>query len=183
MRRSLGAIAGIVVAAWMGSGRAAEPTATPAPFVDTYNSIADVILAADKGEWNIVHAILASTYSHAEGVMARAESKMKAGQDAKAETEMLAALVAQLGNEGDNAVAGVRKRLVQGGHHHNSEGEAKGIYDEGFVIITRAAKKVFLDSAGAIGRLGKASDLAALTAEWQKVQTQFKALHPPGTPK
>ena len=73
-------------------------------------------------------------------------------------------------------MAGIRKRLVEGGHHHNAAGERQGAYDEGFVIVTRAAKKVFLDSAAAIGRLGGSPDPEALDAQWKKVQAQFSEL-------
>ena len=95
---------------------------------------------------------------------------------ALAEIEKLASLVSQLGNEGDGSVAGVRKRLLEGGHHHNAQGEQQGIYDEGFVVVTRAAKKVFLDAAGRIGKLAAAPDAAALETEWQKVSRQFSEL-------
>ena len=73
---------------------------------------------------------------------------------AAAAIEALAADVAQLATEGDNAVGAVRKRLLQGGHHHNAAGEAQGIYDEGFVIVTKAAKQRLLESSRAIARNG-----------------------------
>ncbi len=155
--------------------RAADvEAATPPALVDTYESLADVILAAKKSEWNLVHSILSATYLHAEAVMGAAESKLKAGQSARAEIEKLAALVTQLGNEGDAAVAAVRKRLIEGGHHHQAAGEAKGVYDEGFVIVTRAAKKAFLEAGKNIGRMSGTSDAAALRAEWSKVQKKFQ---------
>ena len=158
-----------------------DETATPGPLVDAYDSLADVILAAKKTEWNVVHSILGGTYHHAEGVLARATAKLEAGKGATAEVEMLAALVAQLGNEGDASVAAVRKRLLEGGHHHNAQGEEQGIYDEGFVIITRAAKKVFLDTATRIGKLGSSATADALNAEWKTVKKEFGKLHA-GTP-
>lgn len=73
-------------------------------------------------------------------------------------------------------MAGIRKRLLEGGHHHNAAGEQQGTYDEGFVIVTRAAKKVFLDSAAGIGKLGTSPDAGALDAQWQKVKTQYEEL-------
>jgi len=155
---------------------AADTAATPEQIVATYGSLADTILAAKKTEWNLVHSILATTYGHAEAAMADARGKMKAGKDAKPALEKVAALISQMASEGDAAVAGVRKRLLEGGHHHNAAGEQQGIYDEGFVIVTRAAKKVFLDAAGKIGRLGQAPDLAALEAEWQKAAKQYAEL-------
>ena len=80
--------------------------------------------------------------------------------------------------EGDNAVAGVRKRLLEGGHHANSEGEAQGVYEAGYVVVNKAAKKAFLDSSQAIAMLGKAPAADKLDAEWKKVDaawTQYVA--------
>jgi hypothetical protein len=158
-----------------------DETATPAALVDTYDSLADTILGAKKTEWNLVHSILATTYRHAEGELKQALAKMKAGQDATHHIEALAALVAQMGNEGDASVAAVRKRLLEGGHHHNAQGEEQGVYDEGFVIVTRAAKKVFLDTASRIGKLGSSATADALNGEWKTVKSEFRKLHA-GTP-
>ena len=155
---------------------AAEQTATPKQLVDAYDSLADTILGAKQTEWNLVHSILAMTYAHAEGAMAVARRNLEAGESAGAAIEDVATYVAQLGNEGDAAVAAVRKRLLEGGHHHNAAGEAKGIYDEGFVIVTREAKKSLLESSKAIGKLAGSKDLAALTAIVTKMaesQTQM----------
>jgi len=141
--------------------------------VTTYGSLADAILANKQTEHNLVKSILAATYRHAEVTLAAAREAIKSGRDAKAPIEKLAALVAQLGNEGDASVAAVRNRLLKGGHHHNAEGERQGIFDEGFVIVTRAAKKVFLDSATRIGKLALAPDAKALDAEWSAVTRQY----------
>lgn len=153
-------------------------TATPAPLVDAYDSLADTILAAKKTEWNLVHSILGGTYSHAEGTFKKAMVKLEAGKDAKPELEALAELVAQLGNEGDASIAAVRKRLLEGGHHHNAQGEEQGLYDEGFVIVTRASKKILLDTATRIGRLGSSATKSAVKTEWEKVRKEFAKLHP-----
>ena len=150
---------------------------TPAPLVETYEALGDAILATKKAEWNLVHTILATTYQHAQGAFAKAVSNLEAGEDARAQIEALAELVAQLGNEGDASVAAIRKRLVEGGHHHNAKGEEQGVYEEGFVIVTREAKKQFLASAGAIGKLAAKPDAGALKAEWNKVEKQFAQLH------
>jgi hypothetical protein len=182
MDRAKWILTGLLVLAAAGVAQAparaatSEPTATPEQLVATYRSLADTILGAKKTEWNLVSSILATTYHHAEGVLAQARAEMKAGKPAKAEMEKLAALVSQLGNEGDAAVAGVRKKLVEGGHHHHAAEEQQGIYDEGFVIVTKAAKKVFLDAAGQFGKMAQAPNAANLDAEWQKVQKQYTEL-------
>jgi hypothetical protein len=157
--------------------RAADvDTATPTALVETYESLANAILAAKQTEWNLVHSILAGTYQHAKGVMRIAEGKLQAGQSARDEIETLAALVAQLGNEGDGAVAAVRKRLLEGGHHHHATGEEQGLYDEGFVIITREARKTLLDAGKRIGRMSGTKDADALRAEWSVVEKKFLAV-------
>ncbi len=170
-------LAVVVLLAATSSISLAGDTGTPAPLVATYDSVADTILASKQSEWNVVHSILATTYRHAEGVMAKATRKIEAGKPARSELEDLAELVSQLGNEGDASVAAIRKRLLDGGHHHHSSGEEQGIYDEGFVIVTRAAKKVFLDSGKRIAKMSRKPDAAALAAEWAKVETEFGKLH------
>jgi hypothetical protein len=152
------------------------PPQTPAEIVATYNSLADAILAVKKTEHDLVMAMLAGTYRHAEVRMNSALAKVKASQPAKEDVEAVAALVAQLGNEGDNSVAGIRKRLLDGGHHHNAAGEAQGIFDEGFVIVTKEGKKAFLDSAVAIGKSAAAPTADGLSAEWVKVKATWEKL-------
>ena len=111
---------------------------TSKSLVATYDSLADTILGAKKSERNLVLSILGSHFAHAQRAM-------KDGKHDDAAAEM-----AFFANEGDNAVGGIRKRLVEGGHHHNAEGEAKGVYDEGFVVVTKAAKKKALDASAAL---------------------------------
>ena len=122
-----------------------------------------------------MRSILAATYAHARSELGRARAALKAGDAAaaKAAVENLAAAVGQIGTEGDNAVAGVRKRLLEGGHHANAEGEAQGIYDEGYVIVTKAAKQAFLDSSKAIAMLAREPKADALDAEWKKVEAAW----------
>src|SRR5262245_19627610 len=148
---------------------AAPGTATPPELVATYERMADAILACDRAEEDLVRSILAMTYRHGEGAVAKAKTKLEARQNAREQIEQVATLVPQLANERDASVAATRKRLVEGGHHHNAEGERQGIFDEGFVVVTRSAKKNFLDSASRLGKLAQAPDAAVLDAEWGKV--------------
>lgn len=162
-----------------GVGRAQETprTATPAPLVEAYGSLADVILASKKTEWNLVHSILAMTYQHADATLQRALAQIRDGKSAEADVEALADLVSQLGNEGDASVAAVRKKLLEGGHHHHhASAEQEGDYDPGFVIVTRSAKKTFLEAASAIGRLSGSKDASALEAQWERVRQVFQRL-------
>lgn len=155
---------------------AAPAASTPSDLVAAYNTLADTILGAKHTEANLVRSILAATYQHAEGMVERAKAKMGAGQPAGTEIESAASLVSQLANEGDATVAAVRKRLLEGGHHHNAEGEKQGVFDEGFVIVTRTAKKALLDASSAIGKLASSKDAAALQAAWQPVAQQYSSL-------
>lgn len=156
---------------------AASP-ATPAEMVATYQTLADAILAVESTEENLVRSILSAAHSHAQVELSRSQKAIKAGDTkaAQAAMEDLAAYVAQLGTEGDNAVAAVRKRLLEGGHHHNADAEAKGIYDQGYVIVTRVAKQAFLDSSRAIGQMAAAPKAEPLDAEWKKVEATWASL-------
>jgi hypothetical protein len=124
---------------------------TPKTSVDTYESLADAILAVKRTEADFVRSLL-DGYRHA------AENAMKRG-----DVETAAAYVALFGNEGCNAVGGVRKRLLEGGHHHNAAGEAQGIFDPGYVIVTKETKAKALAASAA---LRKAGDDAARRKAW-----------------
>jgi hypothetical protein len=171
-------VAGILggVMAWQPSAPQQAP-ATPAEIVATYSSLADAILAVKKTEHELVLAMLAGTFRHAEAKLNQASAKIGAGQAAKDEVEAVAALVSQMGNEGDNSVAAIRKRLLDGGFHHNAAGEAQGIFDEGFVIVNKEAKKAFLASAVAFGKMTSNATAAGLAAEWEKVKATWAGLN------
>jgi hypothetical protein len=167
-------VAALVLAIFAPAPAAAQapPSGTPGEMVATYNSLADSILAVKKTEDNLVRSILAATLAHGQGALARAQRAIQAN-DAKAASaavEALAADAAQLGTEGDNAVAAVRKRLLEGGHHHNAAGEAQGINEEGYVVVTRKAKASLLESSKAIAGMAAAPKADALAAEWKKVE-------------
>jgi hypothetical protein len=151
---------------------------TPGELVATYDNLADAILAVKQTEANLVRSILGGTYAHARVEMDRARRALEAGDSttARASLENLATSVGQLATEGDNAVAGIRKRLLEGGHHHNAKGEADGVFDPGFVIVTRAAKKALLDSSRALGQLARDPSADALEAEWGKVEATWHGL-------
>jgi len=169
------ALAAAFLAAPPAARAQARPAATPPEMVAAYDALADAILGADKAEEKLVRSILAATYAHAQAELARARQALKTGDTAgaKANVESVATAVGQIGTEGDNAVAGVRKRLVQGGHHHNAAGEAQGLYDEGYVVVTKAAKQAFLESSKAIAMLARDPKADALDAEWKKVEAAW----------
>ena len=173
-----------LVALVVGRPAAAQPStesATPPEMVATYNTLADSILAVKVTEENLVRTILAAAHAHGQAQLARARAAIAANDMAAAKTalEALAAAVAQMATEGDNSVAAVRKRLIEGGHHHNAAGEAQGIFDPGYVIVTKAAKQKLLDSSRAIGQMAAGPKAAALDAEWKKIQAVVTELLKP----
>jgi hypothetical protein len=146
-------------------GLGLAPPQTPETMVNTYDSLADAILAVKHTEADFVHALV-------DGHMHAAGSLVRAGQWDEAAAQM--ALVA---SEGDNAIGGVRKRLLEGGHHHNAAGEAEGIYEPGFVVITRDVKQRALAAAT---NLRKARDDSARQAIWAEFEGYVKAEVGPG---
>jgi hypothetical protein len=176
MKLETGGLVAVLLVALVAPARTARAEArapaTPPEMVATYDALADTILGANKTEKQLVLSILSATYGHAQAELGRARQALKAADAAaaRAAVENLAAAVGQIGTEGDNAVAGVRKRLLEGGHHHNAAGEAQGIYDEGYVVVTKAAKQAFLDSSKALAMLAREPNAMALEAEWKKVE-------------
>jgi len=132
--------------------------------VKSYASLADTILGSKRTEEHLVRAIL-------EDHSAAARRAFDAGKWEEAGAEM-----ALFANEGDNHVGGVRKRLLEGGHHHNAEGEAKGIFDEGFVVVTKAWKGKALEASAALLAAGDEAGRKAAWAQFAAVaETTLKA--------
>jgi len=129
----------------------AQAQETPRTMVDSYEALADTILAVRRAEANLVRALLDGHRHAAEAAMHRGD------------IETAAAHVALFANEGDNAVGGVRKRLLEGGHHYNAEGEDRGIFEDGYVVVTRDTKTQALAIAK---ELRSATTDAARQAAW-----------------
>ena len=134
---------------------------TPTSLVTAYDALATIILNARDAEAAYVRAVL-DGHRHGARVL------MKNGQYKKAAAEM-----ALFANEGDNAMAGVRKRLVEGGHHHNAAGEEQGIYEPGYVVVTREAKQKVMAASAA---MRDAADEEAAKAAWQDFKSVFDEL-------
>ena len=114
---------------------AGEAPATPKSIVAAYDALADTILATRAAEKNFVAAML-------DGHLHAAGTSFKNG-----DYEAAAAWIALFANEGDNEIGGVRKKLLEGGHHFNAAGEEAGIYEDGYVIVTREAKAGILEAS------------------------------------
>ena len=172
----------LVMAAGPLAGQTAGPsTGTPPEIVATYRSLADSLLALKRTEEELCRAILSAGVGHGHSEQARAQKALAAGdaKTAQGAVESLAAIVGNLATEGDAAVGSVRKKLLDGGHHHNAAGEAQGIFDEGYVIVTKAAKAKLLESSRAIAQMSSAPKAPELNAEWRKVQTVYTELTQP----
>ena len=151
------AIVAILALALMASPSMAQKTSPAA--VAAYDSLADAILGLRAAETNFVAAILDQHFE-------AAKRAYKSGNWDKAAAQM-----ALFANEGDNAVAGIRKRLVEGGHHHNAAGEEAGTYDEGFVIVTKKAKRQGLAASKALREAGDDAAREAAWADFDKMAT------------
>jgi len=134
---------------------------TPPTMVQAYDALATTILDLRDAEADYVKAILAGHYHGAEILMQRGKYEASAAE------------MALFANEGDNAVGGVRKRLIEGGHHHNAAGEEAGIYEPGYVIVTREAKQQLLAASSA---MRQAKDDAGRKAAWKSFETVAKPL-------
>ncbi len=149
----LALLAAPVLLAGFGFFAARSPQATPKPTVACYSSLADAILALHTTEEEFVRSMLDAHYQAARSAHA-------SGQHEQAAAEM-----ALFGNEGDNAVGGVRKKLLDGGQHHNAEGEAKGIFEPGYVLVQKNVKVAVLAAASA---MRAAKDDAARDKAWKE---------------
>ena len=139
-----------------------RPQGTPAPMAATYSSLADAILALKATEAGFVHALLDGHYHAAAAYVGR-------GDFGKAAAEM-----ALFANEGDNAIGGVRKRLVEGGHHHHADAEAEGIYEPGYVVVTREAKAQGLALSAKMRGAGDATAAKAVWAEFEALAERLQ---------
>lgn len=66
------------------------------------------------------------------------------------------------------------KQGPEGSHH--SDADSKLGYEPGCVVVTRSAKKEFLEASHALAQLSTAPSADAIEKEWSKVQTTWAAL-------
>src|SRR5262245_41356786 len=144
----------------LGLGVLRAPQATPKSSVAAYSSLADAILSLHHTEEEFVRALLDGHYQAARAAHEHAQH------------EQAAAEMALFGNEGDNAVGGVRKKLLEGGHHHNAEGEAQGVFEPGYVLVAKKTKEGVLAASSA---MRSAKDDAGRDKAWK----DFAALAEP----
>jgi hypothetical protein len=175
-------VAALVVAALF-SGFALAQTLrnaeTSTGLVNTYSELATAILGTKRAESSVVRAICQEAYDTAQAHLAVAATSVAAGDKDGAAThlETAAAAAANIATEGDKAVAAVRNRLLEGGHHHHATPEIAAKYDPGYVVVTKEAKKALLEQATTLGRLaGLLRTGAAGRAEIEAAATQLGAV-------
>jgi hypothetical protein len=134
---------------------------TPESLVRAYDSLADTILSVRDAELGFVAAMLDGHLHAAKALMSQGKWEQAAGE------------MALFANEGDNAIGGVRKKLLEGGHHFNAAGEEQGIFEDGYVIVTRKAKQTLL---AASKELRLADGEVERMAAWDKFKTTAKGL-------
>ena len=134
---------------------------SPPNLVEAYDGLADSILGMRQAEANLVAAIL---YDHYRA----AERAFKADEFEKAAAEM-----ALFASEGDNAVAGIRKRLIQGGHFFNDADGEDAMFEKGFVIITKKAKKNILEASAALRQADNKDDRMTAWYKFQPIAEKF----------
>lgn len=139
---------------------AQEAPMTPKSIVQAYEALADTILAVRKAEAGFVRSML-DGHRHAAEVLY-----------AKGSFEAAAAEMALFANEGDNAIGGVRKRLLEGGHHFNAAGEEAGIFEDGYVIVTREAKAKLLAASAQMRTADEEGRKSAWT-DFTKIATEL----------
>jgi hypothetical protein len=130
---------------------------TPPAVVASYEALADTILAVRRAEGALVRSLLDGHRHAAQALKDQGDWQGAAAQ------------IALFGNEGDNAIGGVRKRLLEGGHHYNASGEEQGIYEPGYVVVTKEAKKSLLD-------LSRRMRTASSDADREKAWSEFTAI-------
>lgn len=164
---------------------AAQAQETPQPMVATYDALANAVLALRQAEFDFMVTLLGTHYGHAEAAVKRGDYEGAAAQ------------MALVANEGDNAIAGIRKRLLEGGHHHHhadgtghhhaddqghhaddsgshhADDEGNAEYEAGYMVVTKAAKAEMLAAAAA---MRAAADEAAAMAAWQQFDAVYKPL-------
>jgi hypothetical protein len=137
---------------------------TPASTTAAYDALADTILAVREAELRLVASLL-------DGHRHAAEARSQRGDWAGAAAE-----IALFANEGDNGVGGVRKRLLEGGHHFNAEGEKQGAFEPGYVIVTREAKQKLLAVSAAMRQATTDDARRAAWAEFARLAGELLAL-------
>ncbi|MEZ5063396.1 MAG: hypothetical protein R3B81_01615 [bacterium] len=139
------ALVGLLLFGIPGSTRASEDIR--ASLANTYEQLANAILAIKETESALVGTMLMFHYESAEHELQLAMSGDAAAK--KAHLEAAAAEITYLANEGDKAVQAVVQRMLKAGHHHHTDGMTR----EDYMFVDSVEKQTLLALAGKIARM------------------------------
>jgi hypothetical protein len=143
-----------------GQAGAAEPSSAMKSLADVYDRIASTLLAAKHAETAVVTSIIQHEHEQAQAALERA-----AGGGTADDLRAAAEHVGNIATEGGATVEPIRRRLLEGGVHHNADDTGPdATYDEGYVIVTKKQKQALLDLAKRCARQGESGRADAAQA-------------------
>jgi hypothetical protein len=153
---------------------AADPVDASAPIdssldsaVESYESLATVIIEMRRTEDAVVKTILVHHYNAAQDHLQAAQS----GEGVLKHLEAAATEVTYVANEGDKRVQAIRQRLSMAGHTHLSDVDTK----EDYLFVNSREKKALLDAAKELVQLGGGAKAEQMAAAAKKLEGLFRA--------
>jgi hypothetical protein len=140
--------------------------------VETYDSLADSIVALEKAEAKLVHSLLEQYDANAQAHLSAAAQAAAAGQDPAKHLEAAAEEIGKLAVEGGRDVAAITLRLQKAGHHHHT---AEGEKFE-YVLVGPEMRKRLLDLAKQAGQLGSKATADQIQKLAQDVEFELHLL-------
>ena len=168
MKALLTAVCLIAATLFAADGPKAKPEKDPA--AETYEQLANAIIAIRKTEDGLVKGIVMHAQGSAAAALAQAASANGPAQ--KQALETAATEITNAANEGDKPVLAVRQRLSKAGHTHHTDAETK----EDYLWIDSKEKKQLLDLARRVSQLNNAADIRKAADELNSIMD--KALQP-----
>ena len=151
------ALTGACVAAFLIVALAAAPArdhsesmkAAKQNTAETYEQLANAIIAIRKTEDGLVKGIVMHNAGAADAALAQAAAA--SGGDKKRALERAAEEINNTANEGDRPVQAVRQRLSKAGHTHHTDADTK----EDYIWIDGKEKKRLVDLAQRVSKTGE----------------------------
>jgi hypothetical protein len=153
---------------------AADPVDASAPInssldsaVESYESLATVIIEMRRTEDAVVKTILIHHYNAAQEHLEAAQG----GGEVLKHLEAAATEVTYVANEGDKRVQAIRQRLSMAGHTHLSDVDTK----EDYLFVNSREKKALLDAAKEIVQLGGSAKSEQVAGAAKRLDGLFRA--------
>lgn len=168
---ALAGIGGLAIAQMGGGsgggrgGVAARAAMGVDPSAETYENLAEAIIALRKTEIGLIKGVLMHAEASAQMALTRATKAPEA--EKRQVLEVAAMQITNIANEGDKAIQAVRQRLTKAGHMHHSDAETQ----EDYIFIDGKEKKELLGLAQRVGKMG--ADAPA--ADIDKVKEELTA--------